>query len=122
MNGAGRGGGGRFKANTKKDDRFMVITFGNSQGIQNGIDHSDVSAGGLNLVKAGVTSGHLHHVTEGSQDNLGVLGEGDSLINVGIRGYAHRAAGTGKQPDLLRQELTEAVLENGDGMGATYLH
>ena len=90
--GDGRRGG--LEANGEKHDLSLGVFPGDAQGVEGGVDHSDVGSAALGPEQVGGRAGDPEHVAEGAQDHAGLFGDGDRALDHLQRRDADRTAGT----------------------------
>ena len=89
--GVGRGGG--FKADAEENHLLVGILDGEFNGVQRRIDDAHVAAAALDLEEVALGAGNAQHVAEGAEDDAGLRGDGQRLVDQFERRDADRAAG-----------------------------
>ena len=88
--GGGRGG---FEADAKEDDFLGGVFFGELEGIEGRVDEADVGTPRAGLHEGFGGAGHTHHVAEAGENDVGLLGEPQGVVNPAHGQHAYRAAG-----------------------------
>ncbi len=86
------------------------------------VHHAHVGTGGLGVEQAAVAAGHAHEVAEAREDDTGLVRDGDAVVEAAHRDHAHRTPGSVHELDVARQQVLDAVLEDGVGVPAAHLH
>ena len=118
----GRHRGGGLETDGEEDHGFVRILFGDTQGIEGVIDGADIAPLGALLGQRAPGARHPDHVPQGDQNDVGLAGQLDGLIDAFFWHDADRAAGTVDKLDAGGQQLVQAVLHDGVGMAAAHLH
>lgn len=120
--GGGEGGSGGLKSDAQEDHRLFRVLPCYIEAIHSGIDYPHIGALSLGLLQTGVAAGNLQHVAKSCQDHPANFGQRHGLIGIGVGGDTDRAPRPGEHLNSRRQELTNAVLEDGHGMSAAEFH
>ncbi len=89
--GVGRGGG--FKADAEENHLLVRVLDGEFDGVERRIDDAHVAAAALDLKEVALGAGDAEHVAEGAEDDAGLRGDGQSLVDEFERRDADGAAG-----------------------------
>ena len=117
-----RGRRGGLEADGHEHHALVRVVARDLQGVERGVDHPDVGAGGLGVEERPVAAGHAHHVAERRHDHVGFLRDRDRVVDPAHRQDADRAAGAVHEPDRLGQVVLEAVLVDRVRVAAADLH
>jgi hypothetical protein len=101
---------------------LLWILPGNLHGIQRGIDDPNIAALAPHAEQVFLASRHPQHVAEGTKDHARLGRNGERLIDDFERGHADGAAWAVDHRDFGRQELIDAVADDGVGLPAADLH
>ena len=99
----GRRGG--FKSDGEEHHVLFGIVLGQFQRVGGRVDDADVHAARFVLQRTAVRAGNSHHVAERGEDDIGLRGDGESVVNAAHRKHAHRAARTMHQLDVLGKQI-----------------
>ena len=116
------GWGGGLKADAEKDDLAGGVGLGQPDGVEGGIDDADIGPFAFDPEEIFGAAGHAQHIAERTEENAGLGGDGEGLVEDFEGGDADRAAGPVDQLDRGGEELVDAVAEDGVGLSAADLH
>ncbi len=122
VNAHGVGGSRGFKPHAEEDDLLVWILDGQFHRIEGRIDHANVAAAALYLKQIAVSAGHAKHVAKRAEDDAGLRGNRQSLVNQFERRDADGTAGTVDHLDAGGQHLVDAVANDGMGLAAADFH
>ena len=120
--GHGVGGCGGLEAHGEEDDLPVGAVAGDLEGVQRGVNHSHVAARGLRGEEVPVAPRHPEHVPERGEDHAGARRDVDRLVYQFEGRDTDGAARPVEQGYEVRQQLVDAVTDNGVGLAATHLH
>ena len=109
--GIGRRGG--LKSDGEKHHTLGGIRARQLQAIERRVDHPHVAALRLDLEQVARGTGNAQHVAEGAEDDVRPPSQRVGAVDQFERGDAHRAARPVRQLDFRRQQLVQAVLDDG---------
>ena len=95
-------GGGRrgFKADGEKHHVLFGIFSRELQSVGRGIDDADVHAARFVFERTAVGAGDAHHVAERGEDDVGILGDREAVVDASHGQHADGAAGAMDQLDV----------------------
>ena len=112
----------RFKADGQEDDVFISVSFRIFISIEGRIDDFYMGPFAAGIGQAHFRTGDAHEVTEGADSHAFFQGQPDSLVDIADRRDADRAARSGNDVDLGRQDLADALSEDFMGVGPADFH
>ena len=112
----------RFKADGQEDDVFIRVRLGIVVGIEGRIDDFHMSPLTAGVSQAHRTAGDADEVTKGADGDAFFQSQPDSLVDIADRRDADRAARSGNDVDLGRQDLADALSEDFMGVGPADFH
>ena len=76
------------------------------------------------LCSSGTASGagYAHHVAERGEDSVGLVGDGEAVVDAAHGKHAHGAAGAVDQLDVFGEDVFEAEAIDGVGVAAADFH
>ena len=81
MHAHGVGGSSGFKSYAEEDDLLVGILDGEFDRVERRINNAHVAAGALDLEEIAVGAGDAEHVAEGTEDDAGLRGDGQGLVD-----------------------------------------
>ena len=67
-------------------------------------------------------AGDAHHVAESGEDDVGIFGDGEPVVNPAHRKHAHRAAGTMHQLHIVGKQIIQAEAIDGVRVASAHFH
>ena len=121
-NGGTRRGG--LKAHPQENHFPVRFLRRDVQAVHGGVYHAHVGPQGLPALEIVSLNAarHPQQIAISGQNHVGILAQPQNLIHHTGRGHTHGTAGAGDQVDLGRQQLAQAGLGDGHGVGAADLH
>ena len=111
-----------LEADGEEDDLASGIAARDVERVERRVDDADIAAVRPRGEEVGIRARHAQHVAEGAEDRVGPAGDLDRLVDIVDRRDADRAAGAMDQRHLGRQQLVDAVADDGMGLAAADLH
>ena len=126
MHAHGVGRRSSLKAHAEEHNLLFGILDREFDSIERRVDHAYVAAAALDLEEIALGPRNAQHVAEGAEDDAGLGGDGERLVNEFERSDANRAAGTVNHLDTclrpVRQHLVDAVFDNRVRLPAADFH
>jgi integrase len=97
----------------EKHDVLLGIEASQFQRVGWRIHDADVHPAGFVLERAALGPRNAHHVAEGGEDYVGLLRNGQAIVNAPHGKHADRTAGPVDQFDILRKDVLEAEAIDG---------
>ena len=113
---------GRLKANAKEDHFPLRVLLGNLHSVQRRIDNAHLPALAFNAKEIFAAAGDAQHVAKGAEDDIGLRGNRQRLVDHCQRGDTDGATRAVDQLDLLWQQLVNAVADDRMGLPAADFH
>ena len=120
--GKGRRRCGGLEADCEKDHLALRVVDRDPQGVQRRVHEPDVGALGLGLQQVALAARHPHHVAERGEDDPGLLGHGDGIVDPAHGDHAYRTAGPVHQLDGGGQDVLDPVPVDRVGVTSAHLH
>src|ERR1700739_2691900 len=122
MNAHGVCGSCSFKSHAKENDLLIRISNGQLNSVEGRIHDANVATAAFDLEQIAVGTGHAQHVAEGAEDDAGLRGNRESLIDQAERSYADGTTGPVNHLDAGGQHLVDAVANDGVCLAAADFH
>lgn len=113
---------GGFKAHPEENNLLFRLAACKIEGIQRRIHNSDVSPLGSSPLEASARSRNPHHISKSGEDYAWSACQSESPVDISCSSYADRTARSGQQTDRFREEISDSMAKNGDGVTSANLH
>ena len=90
--------------------------------IDRRIDDAHIGAARFEHEQVDLRTRHAQHIAEGAENDVGPLRDGVRLVDHLQRGDANRAAGAMHELHFVRQQMIDAIFDDGVGLAAADLH
>ena len=118
--------GGGFKADAEEYDLFAGVLDGEIDGVERRIDDAHIAAAALYLEQIAVSAGNAQHVAKRTEDDAGLRGNGQGLVDEFERRDADGAAGAVNHFDTRagagRKHLVDSIFDNRVSLAAADFH
>ena len=117
-----RGGSRGFKADGEKHHVLVGIGLRQFQRVGRRIDDAHIHPARFVFERAAVRARNAHHVAKGGEDDVGLLGDREPVVDSAHRQHAHRAARAVDQVDIGGQQILQPEAIDGVGVSAANFH